>query len=162
MANYKLQIDDFDENDYGLIAIHTVLEDYRLAYYINKTLPVNLSKSKNEIAVNIKEGETHFTRFHFEDDQNNISWNLIQNKNEVILKKKGNNFDLFTDTIQEISKKVYLLPEFKKVNFFLKIENPNSRIDIEKATEILNSIERISTVYTVDFNKIKNKNNLIF
>ena len=31
MAIHKLHIDEFDEVDYELIAIHTSLEDYRLA-----------------------------------------------------------------------------------------------------------------------------------
>jgi hypothetical protein len=162
MANYKLQIDDFEAIDYNLIAIHTTLEDYRLAYFINKHLPINLSKSKSEIQINIKEGETHFSRFDFDDAENDIYWNLIQNKNEVIVEKKNNDFDLFANTVQEIATKVYLLPEFKKVNYFLKIDNAENTIDVEKTTAILNTIERISTVYMVDLNKIKNKNNLIF
>lgn len=162
MANYKLQIDDFEEIDYNLIAIHTVLDDYRLAYFINKNLPINLNKSKNEIQINIKEGETHFSRYNFEDLENDISWNLIQNKNEIITQKNTSSFDLFSNTVHEISKKVYLLPEFKSVNYFLKIENAANTIDIEATSKILNTIARISTVYSVDLNKIKNKNNLIF
>ena len=35
MALYKLHIEEFDEVDYELIAIHTSLEDYRLAYFLN-------------------------------------------------------------------------------------------------------------------------------
>jgi hypothetical protein len=45
MATHKLDLGDFDEVDYYLIAIHTSLEDYRLAYFINQ-LPINLSKSR--------------------------------------------------------------------------------------------------------------------
>jgi hypothetical protein len=162
MINYKLQIDDFDEVDYSLIAIHTALDDYRLAYFINKNLSINLSKNENEIPISVKDGETFFTRFDFEDFENGVLWSLIQNENEIIIKKKGTNFDLFADTIQEISKKVHLLPDFKKVNYFLKINNTETYIDLSKTTEILNTIDRISTVYIVDLNKIKNKNNLIF
>ena len=49
MAIHRLDLDEFDEIDYYLMAIHTSLEDYRLAYFINKNLPINLSKSKHEI-----------------------------------------------------------------------------------------------------------------
>jgi hypothetical protein len=38
MAIYKLALDDFEEADYQLIALHTTLEDYRLAYFINQKL----------------------------------------------------------------------------------------------------------------------------
>ena len=40
MAIHKLIIDDCEEASYELLAIHTSLEDYRLAYFINQKLPV--------------------------------------------------------------------------------------------------------------------------
>jgi hypothetical protein len=52
---------EFDAIDYHLIAIHTSLEDYRLAYFINQ-VPINLSKS-NEIQINIKEEKQIFQDF---------------------------------------------------------------------------------------------------
>ncbi len=159
--NYKLLIDDFDEINYSLIAIHTALEDYRLAYFINKYLSINLSKSKDEILINTEDGETFFTRFDFEDFKNGVLWSLIQNENEIIIKKDAD-FGIFANIVQEIPKKVHLLPDFKKVNYLLKINNAEIYIDLLKTTEILNTIDRISTVYIVDLNKIKNKNNLIF
>ena len=45
MTIHKLLIDDFVTVDYKLIAIHASLEDYRLAYFINKTLGVLQEKS---------------------------------------------------------------------------------------------------------------------
>jgi phage-related protein len=69
MAVHKLHIDEFDEIDYQLIAIHTSLEDYRLAYFINQNLPILLKKSNNTIQISNKEGETQFTRFIYEDEK---------------------------------------------------------------------------------------------
>lgn len=60
MAVLKLHLDEFDEIDYDLIAIHSVLEDYRLAYFLNQKLPIILSKSNEDIGVTIKEGEAFF------------------------------------------------------------------------------------------------------
>jgi len=162
MAIHKLDFDEFDEIDYHLVAIHTSLEDYRLAYFINQKLPINLSINKNEIQINIKEGETKFSRFYYYDKENEISWNLIQNKNEVIQQKKDNSQNLFSNLIMEVSTKVYLLPEFKKVDYFLKIENLEASMNITKIQLLLNTIENISTAYEVETNKIKSKNNLIF
>lgn len=162
MAIHKLNLDEFDEIDYHLIAIHTSLEDYRLAYFINQKLPVNLSKSKNEIQINIKEGETNFSRFYFNDIEKETSWNLIQNKNEVLQYKKGNTQNLFSNVVMEVSTKVFLLPEFKKVDYFLKIENNDDTLNVSRIQILLNAIDNVSTVYMVDTNKIKSKNNLIF
>ncbi|MDD5150350.1 MAG: IPExxxVDY family protein [Flavobacterium sp.] len=162
MAIHKLDLGEFDEIDYHLIAIHTSLEDYRLAFFINQKLPINLSKSENEIQINIKEGETKFSRFYFYDKEWDVAWNLIQNKNEVIQQKNDINQNLFSNIKMEVSTKVYLLPEFKKVDFFLKIENLEEPIEVEKIQSLLNTIDNISTAYKVETNKIKSKNNLIF
>ena len=162
MATHKLDLGDFDDIDYYLIAIHTSLEDYRLAYFINQQLPINLSKSKDEIQINIKEGETNFSRFYYYDNENAVSWNLIQNKNEVLQKKIETTQNLFSNVSMEISTKVYLLPEFKKADYFLKIENTEETMTASKIKTLLNKIESISAIYSVDMNKIKSKNNLIF
>jgi len=163
MAIHKLDLGEFDEIDYHLIAIHTSLEDYRLAYFINQKLPINLGKNKNEIQINIKEGETNFSRFYYHDIKKGISWNLIQNKNEVIqIKNDKRQNNLFSNISMEVSTKVYLLPEFKKADYFLKIENLVDDLNITAIQIILNTIDNISTAYTVETNKIKSKNNLIF
>ena len=162
MAIHKLNLGEFDAIDYHLIAIHTSLEDYRLAYFINQKLSINLSKSKNEIQINIKEGETNFSRFCYSDSDKETSWDLIQNKNEVIQYKKGATRNLFSNLTMEVATKVYLLPEFKKVDYFLKVENNEDAVTVSKIQILLNSIENVSTVYSVDTNQIKSKNNLIF
>ena len=162
MAIHKLDLGEFDEIDYHLIAIHTSLEDYRLAFFINQKLPINLSKSKNEIQINIKEGETKFSRYYYHNIEKSISWNLIQNKGEVVQQKKDNGQNLFSNLTLEVATKVYLLPEFKKVDYFLKIENLDETMNGTKIQTALNAIDNISAIYTVETNKIKSKNNLIF
>ncbi len=162
MAIHKLDLGEFDEIDYYLIAIHTSLEDYRLAFFINQKLPINLSKSKNEIQINIKEGETKFSRYYYHNIEKAISWNLIQNKGEVVQQKKDNGQNLFSNLTLEVATKVYLLPEFKKVDYFLKIENLDETMNGTKIQTALNAIDNISAIYTVETNKIKSKNNLIF
>lgn len=162
MAIHKLDFGEFDEIDYSLIAIHTTLEDYRLAYFINQRLHVNLNKSIKEIQITDKEGEVHFSRFHYYEKKKDISWDLIQNINEVIQQKKEDNKGLFTNFELEVAKKVYMIPEFKKVNYFLKIENSEENTNLLEIQSELNSIDQIATNYIVDINKIKSKNNLIF
>lgn len=162
MAVLKLHLDEFDEIDYDLIAIHSVLEDYRLAYFINQKLPIVLSKSKEEIGVTIKEGEAFFLRFVYEDSKNDILWSLISNKNEIVVKKNSVGQNLFLNTAVEIATKVYLLPELEKVDYFLKIKNNKGIFDLEQIIKTINTIDRIATVYAVIPEKIKSKNNLIF
>ncbi len=162
MAIHKLDLGEFDEIDYHLIAIHTSLEDYRLAFFINQKLAINLGKSENEIQISIKEGETKFSRFYFYDKEEAVSWNLIQNRNEVIQQKSDLSQNLFSTIEMEISTKVYLLPEFKKADYFLKIENIEEAMLATHIQPLLNTIDSISTAYTVKTKQIKSKNNLIF
>jgi hypothetical protein len=161
MAVHKLHLEEFDEIDYQLIAIHSTLEDYRLAYYINQNLPINLKKGNCNIQISNKEGETQFTRFVFEDSKD-ISWNLVQNKNDVFVPSQNSNQGLFAESNNKFSTKIYLIPEFKKVDYFLKIENGEVKIDVAKITNSIKKIDRVSTVYAVEVEKIKSKNNLIF
>lgn len=162
MALLKLHLDEFDEVDYELIAIHTALEDYRLAYFINQNLPVILSKNKEGMGIKTKDGEADFSIFSYIDESTDIKWSLVQNKNEIVVKKKSTGQNLFLNNDVEIEYPVFLLPELKKVDYFLKIENTTSELETETLLRILNTIDRITAVYAVIPEKIKSKNNLIF
>lgn len=162
MAIHKLHLDEFDETNYQLIAIHTSLEDYRLAYFINQKLPIVLSKCKKDIQIQVKDGESQFVNYVYVDKSSDIQWNLIQNKNEITPKVKIGNQGLFAETQNNFITKAYLLPELKKVDYFLKIENLNISFQNSELTTLLNSIERVSTVYAINVEHIKSKNNLIF
>jgi hypothetical protein len=48
----------------------------------------------------------------------NVSWNLIQKKKQILQEKKDGVQNLFSDVPMEISTKVYLLPNLKADYFF--------------------------------------------
>jgi hypothetical protein len=54
------------------------------------------------------------------------------------------------------------LPEYKKVDFFIKIENAENEIDLDNVISQISKIEAIELVYSVAKENIKSKNNLIF
>lgn len=160
MVHHKLYIDEFDEIDYELIAIHTSLEDYRLAYFINQKLPILLSKSKEEIQITTKRGDANFSKYRYESLKEEVCWSLIQNKNEITALDKNKDTNLFSNSDLEIVTQVYFLPEFKKVDYFLKVENAEQTVEL--IINKINTIDRVSTVYKVETEAIKSKNNLIF
>ncbi len=160
MAIHKLSIDDFDEVNYELIAIRTDLEDYRLAYRLNQKLPIILAKSKSEIQTQSKNGESFFPHFSYEDMENEVCWDLIGNKSEILIETKRETDNLFANDNQPIHNRSYFLPELKKVDYFLKVTNGME--DIDELLPQLNTIAKISTIYKVDLDTIKSKNNLIF
>lgn len=161
MAIHKLMIDDFVSVDFELIAIHSSLEDYRLAYFLNQCLGLLLEKSDDSIGIKVQEGETSFSRFVYDDPAEEILWSLIQNKNQVTYSKTDET-SLFDDAGYNVTANVYLLPELKKVDYILKVENVTADFDPEDVTDRLLGIKHITTAYTIEHNKLKSKNNLIF
>lgn len=162
MAVHKINIEDFEEEDYCVIALHTSLEDYRLAYLLNRELGIGLAKCKLDIPSQVNKVKSSFTRFTFDDEQKLVLWDLVQNKNVVETKEIESKIDLFSSTKNTFSTATYLLPEYKKVDFFIKIENAESEIDLDKLIVQISKIEAIKLVYSIAKENIKSKNNLIF
>ena len=159
MAIHKLHLEDFDQVDYNLIAIHTSQEDYKLAFKLNQKLIISLSKNEKEIPIEIQEKVTYFSRFTFEDEEKMMVWDLIQNKQKMELTTNNTTIDLFEN--KNFTRRVSLISELKKVDFFLKIEH-DSQCIIKDILNKINKIDSISAVYEVNANEMKSKNNLIF
>lgn len=159
MAIHKLHLEDFDQVDYNLIAIHTSQEDYKLAFKLNQKLIISLSKNEKEIPIEIQEKVTYFSRFTFEDEEKMMVWDLIQNKQKMEFSTNNTTIDLFEN--KNFTRRVSLVSELKKVDFFLKIEH-DSQCIIKDILNKINKIDSISAVYEVNANEMKSKNNLIF
>lgn len=159
MAIHKMFIEDFDAINYNLIAIHTSLEDYRLAFKINQQLGISLSKNREEINIQYKKQSVHFSRFTFLNPDNMTVWDLIQNKQETETKVESETTNLFEN--KNLSSQVALINELKIVDFFIKIEHENQE-NITDVINRINTIDVINTSYEVNVKTIKSKNNLIF
>lgn len=161
MAIHKLLINDFISEDYELIAIHSTLEDYRLAYFINQKLPVTFEKSSKDIGIQVPEGQSHFTRFIFDDEAHELFWNLIPNKTTLVTRQTKAT-SLFEETEFDMATNIFLLPELKKVDYIIKIENTDDFFDLDQLIDELLTIKQITMAYKIEQNKLKSKNNLIF
>ena len=83
MAIHKLFEDDFEEDNYTLIAIHCSIEDYRLAYLLNTNLDLKLARKWEDLDYNYLEAS--FSIYEWNDEENFVTWNLVTNisKKEV-------------------------------------------------------------------------------
>ena len=162
MGTLKLLSSEFNEIDFHLIAIHSPIEGYRLAFFINKLLQINLKLSKNKLHVHQKKGSSNFERFSFEDEKKDIRWDLIENKNTIKTAENTAINDLFFETRTQFSLPVFLVPEYRKVDFFLKLDSESTPLNGYEIVVEIKKIPAITTVYEVNSNKIKSKNNLIF
>jgi hypothetical protein len=159
MALYKLLVDDFCDTSFSLLAIHCGLEDYRMAYLLNKQLGLNLSRMSRDL--DYKYFAASYSVYEWYNEENQISWNLISNvckKEEDSLQSSGSLFNLQN----KVLKTYHLLPEYKNVDYLIKISNDNQNFNEKIILGKIQSIPQIVTSYSIDIDKLKSKDNLIF
>ena len=161
MAALKLLLDDVFDFDFTVIAIHCSLEEYRMAYLINKYAGLRL-KSSDDVDFFIKNDKYRFAAMRFDDHKNYQSYTLIANKYRLKYAKRFVNSDLFTESESEHYKTLNLVPEVKNADYLLKIESDNGKIPMLALLAQLNQIPQIITAYNVEVSTLKSKQNLIF
>ena len=153
MQVYSLDIDDFNEDKYTLIGIHTALEDFKLAYLLNKNLDTHFSKATYSLDF---ESNASFSVYNYVNEEYDFEWYLISNS---YIEEKTNLLDtivLATET------KTYLIPEKKKVDYFIKIVGEPNQEFMYKTVNKINKINQVVTSYTVEKHTLKSKQYLIF
>lgn len=155
MAVYKLQLEDFSTVEYELIAIHTTIEVTKLAFLLNKNLNTRFHFF-DLIDKKEKKEKGSFERYLYMDEENGIYWNLLENKS--IIKGANDQKSLF----EQFEQTMYLIPEFKKADFILKIDYEDNFLAINEIIQNISTISTISMSYKIDKNNIKTKSNLIF
>ncbi|QHI37632.1 hypothetical protein IMCC3317_30120 [Kordia antarctica] len=160
MAIHKLFEDDFEEDNYTLIAIHCSTEDYRLAYLLNTNLNLKLARKREDLDYNYLEAS--FSIYEWDDEENFVTWNLVANTSKKEVEQMASAGSLFSDQKGKRTISKYLIPEQKRVDYFIKISSESylksSKIIVSK----VNAIAEVITAYIVDPNQLKSKNNLIF
>ena len=77
MAVHKLLVDDFEDENYSLLAIHCDLEDYRLAYFLNQNLAIKLARTKEDL--DFVASTASFSVFEWTNTRFQTDWHLIKN-----------------------------------------------------------------------------------
>ncbi|AIZ40819.1 hypothetical protein M666_04075 [Cellulophaga baltica 18] len=153
VAMHKMSL-DFHEDSFALIALHCNIEDFKLAYTINKFLKCGFKRRKNNLVFS---DTISLPVFEWKDTINDRYWMLISNSGQS--EESNDNTGLFND--MPSIKKQHLIPEYKNVDYFIKLEQE----DLDAETAILKSIlaiPKIITAYTINTDTLKSKNNLIF
>ena len=158
MALHKLLVDDFYDDTYKLIAIHCGLEDYRLAYLLNQSLDLRLQRKAEDLDMEYLKAS--YSIFEWNNVSQYVTWNLVANvckKEEDSLYSTG----LF-QTNEKVIKTFNLVPEYKKVDYFIKISDEIQNVNEKLILNKLQNIPQIITSYTVNPTKLKSKDHLIF
>lgn len=152
----KVKLDFNYDYDFFLLSIHSTLEDYRLALFLNVLFNIQLRKS--EACLNFKHQNGTFSIFDCDNAKNYTYWSLISNKLVIEEQMESNTFSLF-DTIY---KTYILIKEKKEVDYFLKIEGdltPSQKLQIKDA---ITKIKGVLACAELAPKKLKTINNLIY
>lgn len=156
MQIHSLGLDLIYEDKFSLIAIHTTIEDYKLAYLLNKNLSICFCKTENELTFENKKRNASFSVFKYENTIYEHDLYLIENSSITENTAFENQLLLTSES------KTYLIPEKNKVDFFIKITGEVNPAYIVKTISKINTIEQIITSYSIDKNTLKSKDYLIF
>ena len=156
MQVHSLGIEDFCEEEYALIGIHTTLEDYKLAYLLNQYLKISFKKANFNLDFENKNNNASFSIFEYTNLQYDFDWFLISNSIKEDKATISNGLPLFTET------KTYLIPEKKNIDFFLKISGDVEPELVTETIQKIKGVNQIITSYQIDKNSLKSKDFLIF
>ncbi|NQX85395.1 MAG: IPExxxVDY family protein [Flavobacteriaceae bacterium] len=159
MIVHKLLVDDFKDGLYSLLAIHCALEDYQLGYLLNKHLNLNLKRKPFDL--DSKNQTASYAIYECEDRENSALWHLVSN-----ICKIEEFVDTTSDSLFDVPRKLVrthnLIPEYKRVNYLLKIDADGRYFNEKTIINKIQEIKQIATVYSIDVSKLKSKVNLIF
>ncbi|MDT7831449.1 IPExxxVDY family protein [Flavobacteriaceae bacterium S356] len=156
MQVHALDLNDFCEENYTLIGVHTTLEDYKLAFLLNSHLKTGFHRASYSLDFSNTAEDVSFSIYDYTNKEYDFEWYLIANScsQEVKLNSSG--------LLQSTETKTYLIKEKKKVDFFIKIVGETDRSYITKTIDKINAINQVVTSYQVDTNTLKSKDFLIF
>jgi hypothetical protein len=126
--------------DFTLIGVIAGVKDYRLCWFLNKEIHLNLEKTDDIILGNSENNEIYFSCYRYFVEEGEIEYFLMANKGS-----EG-----------------YLIPERKEIDFFLLLNNLNHKADIDQLLSSIIKINIVQTALVLDVTKLKSKENLLF
>lgn len=159
MQELWLELEEEMLSSFSLIAIHTSLSSSQLAYLLNKNLKYQLVRDRSDLIFSKQAKRFNYLKFSYEDELNQIYINLLGNKNITSSSIYDSSPVLLSDIVEEIN---YLISEYKKVDYFIKIESEDNSVSLQDIIKKIAAIPHVHIVYEVDHADLKSINNLIF
>lgn len=132
------------EVDFGLLGLVCNKKEYKLAWYLNQALSINLIKQE-DIRIEFSDySSILISNYKYESEV--VSVELLQNK----LVSSGN------------IKNQLLVPELKQFDYFLKVTDVTEELKAENVSVIIKEIPIIEYTLRLNFDSLKSKENLLF
>jgi len=124
-----------EELDFAVLAINSHIKAYKLCWNINSSMKLNFEKTHDH---NVKE-DLWFSRYTYISDE-------------------GVEYDLLTNR----SKKGYLVPNQKSINYFLVVRNDYWKQDKPDFMSKLRGIQDVLLAFEIDIENLKYIDRFIF
>ena len=152
MSNHKLSLEEAEQN-YYVVAIHSILEAYSLAFILNKDLGLNFFR--HEFDVSFSNTNEFYMAYKNNEDKNNPLIYFFSNSfNDSNGQASASSLFKFNEY------KKALVPELGKADFIMKyFGRKNDLPDFIKSVSLLDGV---SSCYEYSTLKLRLKENLIF
>lgn len=161
MAVHKLMDWELDKEPFILIAIHSIVEPYRMAFLINRFLHVNFARTAVDQDIIEPAYTANYPVYKHFDKEHNAPFYLIPNKYWGVSNEESESLSLF-DKKDASQVQTVLIKEYGSVDYLLKIEKEEDFFPLKELIHTLGEIPQVLSVYTVDIFKIKQQDYLIF
>ena len=159
MCAIKLAYDDFEDEDTWLV-IHSSLLNFRMAFLLNKYLKTRFRFVKEVIRNESENSSFEFMQYEFYDKKLDSYWKLVENKSFSTQNNFHNTLGMFD--LESISIAQYMIPDHKKVDYILKIENVMTDQEVQSLIQKINNIPQVTLVYQMPIKFQKSKKNLLY
>ncbi|WBL25826.1 IPExxxVDY family protein [Zunongwangia sp. HGR-M22] len=161
MHAHRMMLEDIEEEDFKLIAIYANLEPYKMAFLLNRYLNLKLMRSRFDVDFNHKDVQAMYALFTYKDLSSYRDYSLVSNKFKGESRKILNAGSLFLE--EEVRPlEVNLILQYKKVDFFLKIEENIEDQQVHQLVSQIGRIPQVQAAYKIHVDHLKSKQNLIF
>lgn len=135
----KLSFNIDFSSEYSFIGIASQLKDYRLAFFLNKQLNLNLKRISDFIQGSTDIEEISYSLFNYHHPETKNNFCLISNHNS----------------------EAKLIAALKNIDYFLLIENDIPDASKKELIANIRKIPNVMAAYDIELSKIKNISNLL-
>lgn len=161
MAIHRLHLEEEDE-DFALFAIHCGEAPFKMAFLMNQSLKWQLKREREDVCVVRSGKQQQYPKFRYVSRLDQIEHLLLSNidypEQDTTAEQPMGLFDALNGPSLSAT---YLMPEFKKVDYLLKIEAPLGDGELKSIVGQIKSIKEVVSTYVIPHTKIKNINPLI-
>ncbi|MCP9199198.1 IPExxxVDY family protein [Gramella sp. GC03-9] len=160
MQSHKVLLDVEDEH-FQLIAIYSSMEEYKMAFFLNKYLKLKLTRDRMDIDFMHNLFNAVYPLYSFKNPATYLKFELVANKFKGKPVKVLRSGSLFRE--EEVSpQEVYLVPEYNKVDYFLKLSEEATTNEFLRMINSIGQIPGVQAAHAIDVDNLKSKQNLIF